>query len=201
MFTMIRLKFLISLICVMSIIPFASSQKTIRIGDIIHNESLKHQKKDLLTGCRNKLPFANAFYINEESDTIFAIELLFFSEYEPSGYFSYWTNHSLYSARQDESGEYAFKIKNENFFPRWLMENVQTWNTDSLSSLGAPIIPHNEEIAGTYYAYRIIIDKGNISVDSMTFYPSKRKIPKSEEESDELWYRWIGEDLSDDDDE
>ena len=81
------------------------------------------------------------------------------------------------------------------------MDNVQAWNTDSLYSLGTPVIPHNEEIAGTIYAYRIILNNGDTTVNSIEFYPSKREIPSTEEEGDELWYRWIGEDLDDDDDE
>lgn len=78
------------------------------------------------------------------------------------------------------------------------MDNVQAWNTDSLTSLGPPVIPHNEEIAGTYFAYRIILNNDDTSVSSIKFYPSKREIPSSEEESDDIWFRWIGEDLDED---
>lgn len=145
--------------------------------------------------------YANDFLISGESDTIFIIELLSYSEYVPSGYFSYWNSHSLFSARQEEVEGYVFDIRNENFFPRWLMRNVQAWNIDSLTALGPPEPLHDWQCAGTYYAYRIIVDKENIIVNSVTFYPSVTRIPEPEEETDELYYRWIGVNLDDDEED
>ena len=195
------MKNLYALTLMMAIVPMVYSQRTINVGDIIHQEFVKAQKKDPFVDYRKKLPFYNKFAVNKESDTIFVIESLTYSEYEPHVSVSCWTSHSLFSARQEESKDIVFKIKNENRFEQWLMDNVQTWNTDSLSSLGPPVIPHNEEIAGTLYAYRIILNKGKIALNSIEFYPSKRKIPSSEKERDDLWLRWIYEDLDWDEEE
>ena len=195
------MKNLLVITLMMAIVPMVYSQRTINVGDIIHKEFVETQKKDPLVAYRKKLPFYNKFAVNKESDTIFVIESLFYSEYEPHVSVSCWTSHSLFSARQVETWGIVFKIKNENIFEQWLMDNVQTWNTDSLSSLGPPVIPHNEEIAGTLYAYRIILNKGEIALNSIEFYPSKRKIPCNEEERGGLWLRWFGEDLDWDEEE
>ena len=191
------MKGLIALILMMAIMPMGFSQRTINVGDIIHNEFKKIQEKDPFINHRKELPFLDKFAVNNGSDTVYGIEKLSYSEYETSVYVSYWTTHSIVSARQEENIDIVFKIKCEKFFYQWLMDNVQAWNTDSLSSLGPPVIPHNEEIAGTYYAYRIILNNDNTSVSSIKFYPSKREIPSSEEESDDIWFRWIGEDIED----
>ena len=183
------------IILMMAIMPVVYSQRTINVGDIVHKEFVKSQKKDPLVEYRKKLPFLNKLSVNKGMDTVFVIESLSYSEYEPHVCVSCWTSHSIFSARQEENINIVFKIKNENIFEQWLMDNVQAWNTDSLSSLGQPVIPHNEEIAGTIYAYRIILKKDDIAVNSIVFYPSNRKIPSSEEERDNLWYRWIGEDI------
>ena len=195
------MKNLFVLTLIMAIMPVVYPQKKINVGNIIHNEFVKSQKKDPLVDYRKELPFYKKFAVNNVSDTIFVIESLSYSEYEPHVSVSCWTSHSLFSANQVETMGIVFKIKNEKLYERWLMDNVQAWNTDSLYSLGTPVIPHNEEIAGTIYAYRIILNNGDTTVNSIEFYPSKREIPSTEEEGDELWYRWIGEDLDDDDDE
>ena len=195
------MKNLVVLTLMLAIMPVAFSQNTINLGNIIHNGFVKSQKKDPFVEFRMKLPFLYEFAVNNGSVSVFVIEELLYSVYEPHVFVSCWTSHSLFSARQEESMDIVFKIKNENFYERWLMDNVQAWNTDSLYSLGAPVVPHNEEMAGTYYAYRIILNNGDTTVNSIEFYPSKREIPSSQKEGDSLWYRWIGEDIAWDDDE
>jgi len=192
------MKNLIALILMMAIMPMVFPQRTINVGDIIHNKFEKSQENDPFINHRKKLPFLDIFAVNNGSDTVYGIELLSYSEYETYVSVSYWTSHSIFSARQEHNIDIVFKIKYEKYFFQWLMDNVQAWNTDSLTSLGPPVIPHNEEIAGTYFAYRIILNNDDTSVSSIKFYPSKREIPSSEEESDDIWFRWNGEDLDED---
>ena len=108
------MKNLLVLALIMAIMPVVYPQKKINVGNIIHNEFVKSQKKDPLVDYRKELPFYNKFAVNNVSDTIFVIESLSYSEYEPHVTVSCWTSHSLFSARQVKTMGIVFKIKNLN---------------------------------------------------------------------------------------
>ena len=109
------MKNLIALILMMAIMPMVFPQRTINVGDIIHNEFEKSQENDPFINHRKELPFLDKFVVNNGSDTVYGIELLSYSEYETYVSVSYWTSHSIFSALQEHNIDIVFKIKYEKY--------------------------------------------------------------------------------------
>lgn len=64
------MKNLIAPILMMAIMPMFFPQRTINVGDIIHNEFEKSQEKDPFINHRKKLPFLDKFAVNNGSDSL-----------------------------------------------------------------------------------------------------------------------------------
>lgn len=63
------MKNLLVLTLMMAIAPLVYSQKTVNVRDIIYNQFVKNQERDLFVSHREKLPFQKDFAVNNP-DTV-----------------------------------------------------------------------------------------------------------------------------------
>ena len=87
------------------------------------------------------------------------------------------------------------KIKKERFFPQWLIDKVEAWDTDTLMALDIPEKMRYEDYS-RYYVYRITIIDGIVEVSTLNFTSKQSSFfPMNEEERNLLWEIWIDNDM------
>lgn len=181
----------------MFMIPEGYSQGGIDLLQIIGKELILAKRYDSLKEYRNTLLPLQRFPINYKHDTIFVIEEILYSNGTEYVSLSCWTDSIIVSATGSKlSDTTLMKIKKERFFPQWLVDKVEAWDTDTLMALDIPEKMRYEDYS-RYYVYRIIIIDGIIEVNIL-YFTSKQSsfFPMNEEERNLLWEIWIGSDMN-----
>ena len=181
----------------MFMIPEGYSQGGIDLLQIIGKELILAKRYDSLKEYRNTLLPLQKFPINYKQDTIFVIEEILYSNGTEYVSLSCWTDSIIVSATGSKlSDTTLMKIKKERFFPQWLIDKVEAWDTDTLMALDIPEKMRYEDYS-RYYVYRIIIIDGIIEVNIL-YFTSKQSsfFPMNEEERNLLWEIWIGSDMN-----
>ena len=181
----------------MFMIPEGYSQGGIDLLQIIGKELILAKRYDSLKEYRNTLLPLQRFPINDKHDTIFVIEEIIYSNGTEYVSLSCWTDSIIVSATGSKlSDTTLMKIKKERFFPQWLIDKVEAWDTDTLMALDIPEKMRYEDYS-RYYVYRIIIIDGIIEVNIL-YFTSKQSsfFPMNEEERNLLWEIWIGSDMN-----
>lgn len=190
-------KVLFVIVLCMFMIPEGYSQGGIDLLQIIGKELILAKRYDSLKEYRNTLLPLQRFPINYKHDTIFVIEELIYSNGTEYVSLSCWTDSIIVSATGSKlSDTTLMKIKKERFFPQWLIDKVEAWDTDTLMALDIPEKMRYEDYS-RYYVYRIIIIDGIIEVNNL-YFTSKQSsfFPMNEEERNLLWEIWIGSDMN-----
>ena len=190
-------KVLFVIVLCMFMIPEGYSQGGIDLLQIIGKELILAKRYDSLKEYRNTLLPLQRFPINYKHDTIFVIEEIIYSNGTEYVSLSYWTDSIIVSATGSKlSDTTLMKIKKERFFPQWLVDKVEAWDTDTLMALDIPEKMRYEDYS-RYYVYRIIIIDGIIEVNIL-YFTSKQSsfFPMNEEERNLLWEIWIGSDMN-----
>ena len=181
----------------MFMIPEGYSQGGIDLLQIIGKELILAKRYDSLKEYRNTLLPLQRFPINYKHDTIFVIEEILYSNGTEYVSLSCWTDSIIVSATGSKlSDTTLMKIKKERFFPQWLIDKVEAWDTDTLMALDIPEKMRYEDYS-RYYVYRIIIIDGIIEVNIL-YFTSKQSsfFPMNEEERNLLCEIWIGSDMN-----
>lgn len=190
-------KVLFVIVLCMFMIPEGYSQGGIDLLQIIGKELILAKRYDSLKEYRNTLLPLQKFPINYKHDTIFVIEEIIYSNGTEYVSLSCWTDSIIVSATGSKlSDTTLMKIKKERFFPQWLIDKVEAWDTDTLMALDIPEKMRYEDYS-RYYVYRIIIIDGIIEVNIL-YFTSKQSsfFPMNEEERNLLWEIWIGSDMN-----
>ena len=190
-------KVLFVIVLCMFMIPEGYSQGGIDLLQIIGKELILAKRYDSLKEYRNTLLPLQKFPINYKHDTIFVIEEILYSNGTEYVSLSCWTDSIIVSATGSKlSDTTLMKIKKERFFPQWLIDKVEAWDTDTLMALDIPEKMRYEDYS-RYYVYRIIIIDGIIEVNIL-YFTSKQSsfFPMNEEERNLLWEIWIGSDMN-----
>ena len=190
-------KVLFVIVLCMFMIPEGYSQGGIDLLQIIGKELILAKRYDSLKEYRNTLLPLQRFPINYKHDTIFVIEEIVYSDGTEYVSLSCWTDSIIVSATGSKlSDTTLMKIKKERFFPQWLIDKVEAWDTDTLMALDIPEKMRYEDYS-RYYVYRIIIIDGIIEVNIL-YFTSKQSsfFPMNEEERNLLWEIWIGSDMN-----
>ena len=190
-------KVLFVIVLCMFMIPEGYSQGGIDLLQIIGKELILAKRYDSLKEYRNTLLPLQRFPINYKHDTIFVIEEIIYSNGTEYVSLSCWTDSIIVSATGSKlSDTTLMKIKKERFFPQWLIDKVEAWDTDTLMALDIPEKMRYEDYS-RYYVYRIIIIDGIIEVNNL-YFTSKQSsfFPMNEEERNLLWEIWIGSDMN-----
>lgn len=190
-------KVLFVIVLCMFMIPEGYSQGGIDLLQIIGKELILAKRYDSLKEYRNTLLPLQRFPINYKHDTIFVIEEIIYSNGTEYVSLSCWTDSIIVSATGSKlSDTTLMKIKKERFFPQWLIDKVEAWDTDTLMALDIPEKMRYEDYS-RYYVYRIIIIDGIIEVNIL-YFTSKQSsfFPMNEEERNLLWEIWIGSDMN-----
>ncbi|MBO7576061.1 MAG: hypothetical protein J6T03_01205 [Bacteroidales bacterium] len=190
-------KVLFVIVLCMFMIPEGYSQGGIDLLQIIGKELILAKRYDSLKEYRNTLLPLQRFPINYKHDTIFVIEEIIYSNGTEYVSLSYWTDSIIVSATGSKlSDTILMKIKKERFFPQWLVDKVEAWDTDTLMALDISEKMRYEDYS-RYYVYRIIIIDGIIEVNIL-YFTSKQSsfFPMNEEERNLLWEIWIGSDMN-----
>lgn len=190
-------KVLFVIVLCMFMIPEGYSQGGIDLLQIIGKELILAKRYDSLKEYRNTLLPLQRFPINYKHDTIFVIEEILYSNGTEYVSLSCWTDSIIVSATGSKlSDTTLMKIKKERFFPQWLIDKVEAWDTDTLMALDIPEKMRYEDYS-RYYVYRIIIIDGIIEVNIL-YFTSKQSsfFPMNEEERNLLWEIWIGSDMN-----
>ena len=190
-------KVLFVIVLCMFMIPEGYSQGGIDLLQIIGKELILAKRYDSLKEYRNTLLPLQRFPINYKHDTIFVIEEILYSNGTEYVSLSCWTDSIIVSATGSKlSDTTLMKIKKERFFPQWLIDKVEAWDTDTLMALDIPEKMRYEDYS-RYYVYRIIIINGIIEVNIL-YFTSKQSsfFPMNEEERNLLWEIWIGSDMN-----
>lgn len=190
-------KVLFVIVLCMFMIPEGYSQGGIDLLQIIGKELILAKRYDSLKEYRNTLLPLQRFPINYKHDTIFVIEEIIYSNGTEYVSLSCWTDSIIVSATGSKlSDTTLMKIKKERFFPQWLIDKVEAWDTDTLMALDIPEKIRYEDYS-RYYVYRIIIIDGIIEVNIL-YFTSKQSsfFPMNEEERNLLWEIWIGSDMN-----
>ena len=189
-------KVLFVIVLCMFMIPEGYSQGGIDLLQIIGKELILAKRYDSLKEYRNTLLPLQRFPINYKHDTIFVIEEILYSNGTEYVSLSCWTDSIIVSATGSKlSDTTLMKIKKERFFPQWLIDKVEAWDTDTLMALDIPEKMRYEDYS-RYYVYRIIIIDGIIEVNIL-YFTSKQSsfFPMNEEERNLLWEIWIDNDM------
>ena len=181
----------------MFMIPEGYSQGGIDLLQIIGKELILAKRYDSLKEYRNTLLPLQRFPINYKHDTIFVIEEILYSNGTEYVSLSCWTDSIIVSATGSKlSDTTLMKIKKERFFPQWLIDKVEAWDTDTLMALDIPEKMRYEDYS-RYYVYRITIIDGIVEVSTLNFTSKQSSFfPMNEEERNLLWEIWIGSDMN-----
>ena len=177
-------------------IPEGYSQGGIDLLQIIGKELILAKRYDSLKEYRNTLLPLQRFPINDKHDTIFVIEEIIYSNGTEYVSLSCWTDSIIVSATGSKlSDTTLMKIKKERFFPQWLIDKVEAWDTDTLMALDIPEKMRYEDYS-RYYVYRITIIDGIVEVSTLNFTSKQSSFfPMNEEERNLLWEIWIDNDM------
>ena len=180
----------------MFMIPEGYSQGGIDLLQIIGKELILAKRYDSLKEYRNTLLPLQRFPINYKHDTIFVIEEIIYSNGTEYVSLSCWTDSIIVSATGSKlSDTTLMKIKKERFFPQWLIDKVEAWDTDTLMALDIPEKMRYEDYS-RYYVYRITIIDGIVEVSTLNFTSKQSSFfPMNEEERNLLWEIWIDNDM------
>ena len=180
----------------MFMIPEGYSQGGIDLLQIIGKELILAKRYDSLKEYRNTLLPLQRFPINDKHDTIFVIEEIIYSNGTEYVSLSCWTDSIIVSATGSKlSDTTLMKIKKERFFPQWLIDKVEAWDTDTLMALDIPEKMRYEDYS-RYYVYRILIIDGIVEVSTLNFTSKQSSFfPMNEEERNLLWEIWIDNDM------
>lgn len=180
----------------MFMIPEGYSQGGIDLLQIIGKELILAKRYDSLKEYRNTLLPLQRFPINDKHDTIFVIEEIIYSNGTEYVSLSCWTDSIIVSATGSKlSDTILMKIKKERFFPQWLIDKVEAWDTDTLMALDIPEKMRYEDYS-RYYVYRITIIDGIVEVSTLNFTSKQSSFfPMNEEERNLLWEIWIDNDM------
>ena len=180
----------------MFMIPEGYSQGGIDLLQIIGKELILAKRYDSLKEYRNTLLPLQRFPINDKHDTIFVIEEIIYSNGTEYVSLSCWTDSIIVSATGSKlSDTTLMKIKKERFFPQWLIDKVEAWDTDTLMALDIPEKMRYEDYS-RYYVYRITIIDGIVEVSTLNFTSKQSSFfPMNEEERNLLWEIWIDNDM------
>ncbi len=190
-------KVLFVIVLCMFMIPEGYSQGGIDLLQIIGKELILAKKYDSLKEYKNTLLPLQRFPINYKHDTIFVIEEIIYSNGTEYVSLSCWTDSIIVSATGSKlSDTTLMKIKKERFFPQWLIDKVEAWDTDTLMALDIPEKMRYEGYS-RYYVYRITIIDGIVEVSTLNFTSKQSSFfPMNEEERNLLWEIWIGSDMN-----
>lgn len=180
----------------MFMIPEGYSQGGIDLLQIIGKELILAKRYDSLKEYRNTLLPLQRFPINDKHDTIFVIEEIIYSNGTEYVSLSCWTDSIIVSATGSKlSDTTLMKRKKERFFPQWLIDKVEAWDTDTLMALDIPEKMRYEDYS-RYYVYRITIIDGIVEVSTLNFTSKQSSFfPMNEEERNLLWEIWINNDM------
>lgn len=180
----------------MFMIPEGYSQGGIDLLQIIGKELILAKRYDSIKEYRNTLLPLQRFPINDKHDTIFVIEEIIYSNGTEYVSLSCWTDSIIVSATGSKlSDTTLMKIKKERFFPQWLIDKVEAWDTDTLMALDIPEKMRYEHYS-RYYVYRITIIDGIVEVSTLNFTSKQSSFfPMNEEERNLLWEIWIDNDM------
>lgn len=180
----------------MFMIPEGYSQGGIDLLQIIGKELILAKRYDSLKEYRNTLLPLQRFPINDKHDTIFVIEEIIYSNGTEYVSLSCWTDSIIVSATGSKlSDTTLMKRKKERFFPQWLIDKVEAWDTDTLMALDIPEKMRYEDYS-RYYVYRITIIDGIVEVSTLNFTSKQSSFfPMNEEERNLLWEIWIDNDM------
>lgn len=189
-------KVLFVIVLCMFMIPEGYSQGGIDLLQIIGKELILAKRYDSLKEYRNTLLPLQRFPINDKHDTIFVIEEIIYSNGTEYVSLSCWTDSIIVSATGSKlSDTTLMKIKKERFFPQWLVDKVEAWDTDTLMALDIPEKMRYEDYS-RYYVYRITIIDGIVEVSTLNFTSKQSSFfPMNEEERNLLWEIWIDNDM------
>ncbi|MBQ3944413.1 MAG: hypothetical protein II670_02230 [Alphaproteobacteria bacterium] len=189
-------KVLFVIVLCMFMIPEGYSQGGIDLLQIIGKELILAKRYDSLKEYRNTLLPLQRFPINDKHDTIFVIEEIIYSNGTEYVSLSCWTDSIIVSATGSKlSDTTLMKIKKERFFPQWLIDKVEAWDTDTLMALDIPEKMRYEDYS-RYYVYRITIIDGIVEVSTLNFTSKQSSFfPMNEEERNLLWEIWIDNDM------
>ena len=189
-------KVLFVIVLCMFMIPEGYSQGGIDLLQIIGKELILAKRYDSLKEYRNTLLPLQRFPINDKHDTIFVIEEIIYSNGTEYVSLSCWTDSIIVSATGSKlSDTTLMKIKKERFFPQWLIDKVEAWDTDTLMALDIPEKMRYEDYS-RYYVYRITIIDGIVEVSTLNFTSKQSSFfPMNEEERNLLWEKWIDNDM------
>ena len=189
-------KVLFVIVLCMFMIPEGYSQGGIDLLQIIGKELILAKRYDSLKEYRNTLLPLQRFPINYKHDTIFVIEEILYSNGTEYVSLSCWTDSIIVSATGSKlSDTTLMKIKKERFFPQWLIDKVEAWDTDTLMALDIPEKMRYEDYS-RYYVYRITIIDGIVEVSTLNFTSKQSSFfPMNEEERNLLWEKWIDNDM------
>ena len=189
-------KVLFVIVLCMFMIPEGYSQGGIDLLQIIGKELILAKRYDSLKEYRNTLLPLQRFPINDKHDTIFVIEEIIYSNGTEYVSLSCWTDSIIVSATGSKlSDTTLMKIKKERFFPQWLIDKVEVWDTDTLMALDIPEKMRYEDYS-RYYVYRITIIDGIVEVSTLNFTSKQSSFfPMNEEERNLLWEIWIDNDM------
>ena len=189
-------KVLFVIVLCMFMIPEGYSQGGIDLLQIIGKELILAKRYDSLKEYRNTLLPLQRFPINDKHDTIFVIEEIIYSNGTEYVSLSCWTDSIIVSATGSKlSDTTLMKRKKERFFPQWLIDKVEAWDTDTLMALDIPEKMRYEDYS-RYYVYRITIIDGIVEVSTLNFTSKQSSFfPMNEEERNLLWEIWIDNDM------
>ena len=140
--------------------PVISAQNTVNIIPLIHSAIIE-TGSDEINNERHVIEILKELPCNFDADTVFAIE--YFSYIGNFLYLMYWSQKFRYSV--EGSMDDTLKVYRERRFEKWLIEQVEEWNKDSIMGAQCGVYGPDE----THYVIRIIFHSGQIQMDSFSF--------------------------------
>lgn len=163
--------------------PMISAQNTVNIIPLIHS-AITENSPDDINNERQVIEILKELPCDFERDTVFAIE--HFSFMGGWLYLMYWSQKFLYSV--EGYFDDTLKVYGERRFEKWLIEQVEEWNKDSILGNRHGVYGPDE----THYVIRIVFQKGQIQMDSFSF--GHVETPADYKDDVYLWEYWINND-------
>ena len=131
--------------------PVISAQNTVNIIPLIHSAIIE-TGSDVINNERHVIEILKELPCNFDADTVFAIE--YFSYIGNFLYLMYWSQKFRYSVEGPMDD--TLKVYRERRFEKWLIEQVEEWNKDSIMGAQCGVYGPDE----THYVIRIIFHSG-----------------------------------------
>lgn len=160
--------------------PVISAQNTVNIIPLIHSAIIE-TGSDEINNERHVIEILKELPCNFGADTVFAIE--YFSYIGNFLYLMYWSQKFRYSIEGPMDD--TLKVYRERRFEKWLIEQVEEWNKDSIMGAQCGVYGPDE----THYVIRIIFHSGQIQMDSFSF--GHIETPADYKDDVYLWEYWI----------